>query len=135
MSTTAENVQIKEVFDIVPDNITVYDYITKFKPKSKPPKIGEYLYYDPSENNIDAQTRARQRGNGGKLRRGSGNGLWREKLIGCPKYVCKTDKSGGCGGDFSLPVNIDCIYSGWVNQGKLIEIIHTHEDSKKTNIL
>ena len=131
MSTTTEDV---EIFDTIPDNITVYDYIAKHKSKSKPPKIGEYLYYDPSENNHDAQDRARQKG-GGKLRRGSGNGLWREKLIGCPKYVCKTDKSGGCGGDFSLPVNIDCIYSGWVNQGKLIEIIHTHEDSKKTNIL
>ena len=131
MSTSTEDV---EIFDTVPDNTTVRDYITKFKPKSRPPKIGEYLYYDPSENNHDAQDRARQKG-GGILRRGSGNGLWREEKIGCAKYVCKTDKSGGCGGDFSLPVNIDCKYTGWVNHGKLIEITHTHEDSKNNSIL
>lgn len=131
MSTTTEDV---EIFDIVPDNTTVCDYITKFKPKSRPPKIGEYLYYDPSENNHDAQYRARQKG-GGRLRRGSGNGLWREKLIGCPKYVCKTDKSGGCGGDFSLPVNIDCKYSRWVNHGKLVMLVHTHKDDISKNIL
>ena len=124
MSTTTEDI---EIFDVVPADTTVRDYIAKFKPKSRPPKVGEYLYYDPSENNHDAQNRARQKG-GGTLRRGSGNGLWREKLVGCPKYVCKTDKSGGCGGDFSLPVNIDCKYTGWVNHGKLIMLVHTHKD-------
>lgn len=123
MSKTTEDI---EIFDVVPADTTVRDYIAKFKPKSRPPKVGEYLYYDSSENNIDAQRRAKTRG--GALRRGSGNGLWREDTAGCPKYVCKTDKSGGCGGDFSLPVNIDCKYTGWVNHGKLIMLVHTHKD-------
>ena len=123
MSTNTNDV---EMFDVVPDDTIVYDYIANYKSKSKPPKVGEYLYYDSTEQNQDAQNRARSRG--GALRRGSGNGIWREDTAGCPKYVCKTDKSGSCGGDFSLPVNIDCKYSGWVNHGKLIEINHTHKD-------
>lgn len=131
MSTNTNDVEIFD--DVVPNGTSVYDYIAKHESKSKPPKVGEYLYYDATEQNHDAQNRARSRG--GALRRGSGNGLWREELPGCAKYVCKTDKSGGCGGDFSLPVNIDCKYTGWVNHGKLIEITHTHEDSKNNSIL
>lgn len=121
MSTNTNDVEIFD--DVVPNGTSVYDYIAKHESKSKPPKVGEYLYYDATEQNHDAQTR------GGTLRRGSGNGIWREDRIdGCAKYVCKTDNSDSCGGDFSLPVNIDCKYSGWVNHGKLIEINHTHKD-------
>lgn len=123
-TTTTEDV---EIFDVVPMDTTVMDYIANFKPKSRPPKIGEYLYYDSSAKNNDAQSRAKARGG---LRRGSGNGLWREEIPGCPKYVCRTDKHGSCGGDFSLPVNIDCKYSGWINHGKLIMLVHTHKDPK-----